>query len=230
MKKKKWILVAISAFVAAAVAMIMVRPLRWRAHLVELKATGQIQDVSWRELGYLMAGNGVVQPAALYKTHDPYSAIFVSANPERVRFGRELFNQQCSPCHGVDARGGMAPNLTKGEFTHGGSDWAIYRTIKYGIPGTPMQPQTLGFENVWNLVTFLKDSVAKNRAIRAGADPSGTVVPQLNVTLEQIKAATSVPAEWLTYSGTYDGQRHSKLAQITRENDLLGHRESGAGF
>jgi mono/diheme cytochrome c family protein len=151
----------------------------------------------------------------LYRTHDPYSAIFApNATPETVRAGRELFNRQCSACHGVDAKEGMAPNLTKGEFRHEASDWGIYRTITYGIPGTPMQPQKL--ENVWNLTTFLKDSVAQNRAITAAADPAGTVVPQLNVTFEQIKGAASIPADWLTYRG---GMTASGTASLRKSRE-----------
>jgi mono/diheme cytochrome c family protein len=143
------------------------------------KITGEVQDVSWRELGHLVVRHGVVDPAKIFKTHDLYSAILApDATPERVQAGRDLFNRQCSACHGVDARGGMAPNLTKGEFAHGGSDWGIYRTITYGIKGTPMQPQKLGFENVWNLVTFLKDSVAKNSSLNSGIDPAEKSLPE----------------------------------------------------
>jgi mono/diheme cytochrome c family protein len=215
MKTKKWILVAICLLAIAAVATVKIRAIRWRAHLVELKATGQIQDLSWGELRHLLARHRVVDAGMLYRTHDPYSAIFApDASPETVRAGRELFNQQCSACHGVDAKGGMAPNLTKGEFRHGASDWGIYRTITYGIPGTPMQPQKL--ENVWNLTTFLKDSVAQNRAITAAADPAGTVVPQLNVTFEQIKGAASIPADWLTYRG---GMTASGTASLRKSRE-----------
>src|ERR1043166_10116422 len=177
---KSWVLFVIGFVVAAAVAFAL-KPLRWRAHLLEMKITGEVQNVSWGELGHLIARHGVVDPSRISKTHDLYSAISApDATPERVHAGRELFNRQCSACHGVDGPGGMAPNLTKGEFAHGGTDWGIYRTITYGIKGTPMQPQKLGFENVWNLVTFLKDSVAKNSSLNSGIDPTGKSSPELN--------------------------------------------------
>ena len=47
---------------------------------------------------------------------------------------------------------------------------------------------------------------------------SGVVIPELNVTFDGIKAATKNPGDWLTYSGTYNAQRHSPLSQITRDN------------
>ena len=85
----------------------------------------------------------------MLKTKDPYSSIFAPpATPERVQAGHQLFNEQCAACHGQDATGGMAPNLTKGEFAHGASDWGLYRTITHGIPGTPIQARNLPVETL----------------------------------------------------------------------------------
>jgi alcohol dehydrogenase (cytochrome c) len=219
MSKRKWILYIASALVVAAIAAAVLRPIRWRIHLVALKASSQIQDLSWGELAHLMARHGGLDSVAIFKTKDPYSAIFApEATPERVRQGRELFNQQCAPCHGEDAHGGMAPNLTTGEFRHGASDWALNRTITHGIPGTPMQASSLPVERVWQLVTFLKDSVARNAANNAGNNSAGVAIPELHATFDRIKAAAENPANWLTYSGTYNGQRHSHLSQIARSN------------
>ncbi len=39
-----------------------------------------------------------------------------------------------------------------------------------------------------------------------------------NVDYERILNARSEPQNWLTYYGTYDGQRYSELDQITRDN------------
>jgi mono/diheme cytochrome c family protein len=140
MSKRKWILSAAFCLFAAGMGMVLVRPIRWRVHLAALKASGKIQDVSWSELARLMARHSGLDSGVMLKTKDPYAAISApEATPERVRAGHELFNQQCAPCHGVDATGGMAPNLTKGEFVHGASDWGLYKTITRGIPGTPMQ-------------------------------------------------------------------------------------------
>src|SRR4028119_2493271 len=39
-----------------------------------------------------------------------------------------------------------------------------------------------------------------------------------DVTYERILDASSEPENWLTYYGTYDGQRYSRLDQINPEN------------
>jgi len=38
------------------------------------------------------------------------------------------------------------------------------------------------------------------------------------LTFERLLKADSEPQNWLTYSGSYKGWRHSKLAQINRQN------------
>jgi alcohol dehydrogenase (cytochrome c) len=38
------------------------------------------------------------------------------------------------------------------------------------------------------------------------------------VTFERLRAAAREPHNWLTYSGNYNGHRHSSLQQITRDN------------
>jgi alcohol dehydrogenase (cytochrome c) len=216
--KKSWSVFIGGALVFTAVAVVAIRPIRSRVHLIELKATGQMPNISWTDLSHVLRGADGVDSGRLYRIKDPYSSIFARPTPERVREGRELFNQQCAPCHGIDARGGMAPNLSRGDFSHGASDWALYQTIAYGIPGTPMQPPKLPFQSVWRVVAFLKDTIAKNKLASLGQGDADPLVPELHVSFEDIKTAAGNPAEWLTYSGTYDGQRHSHLAQINAKN------------
>src|ERR1700751_4811506 len=63
-----------------------------------------------------------------------------------VREGASLFRGNCSPCHGLNARGGgRGPDLTSGRWTHGSTDDAIFRTISQGVPGTDMPAN--GFED-----------------------------------------------------------------------------------
>ena len=219
MRIRAWSVLIVCVLIVGAVAAVFVRPLRWRAHLVALMAAGKIQNMSWNELTHVLRNDSGVNSTFLYKSRDPYSGIFAAApTPSRINAGHELFNQQCAPCHGQDATGGMAPNLTKGEFRHGASDWALYRTITYGIPGTPMQPRNLPFTKVWQVIAFLKDSIAKNRQDSLADNGKGAVIPALDASFEHIKAAGQDPAEWLTYSDTYNGQRHSRLTQINTQN------------
>jgi cytochrome c oxidase cbb3-type subunit 3 len=50
-----------------------------------------------------------------------------------VTIGARLFANRCSPCHGSDARGGTGfPNLTDGDWLHGGTPEIITTTILNG--------------------------------------------------------------------------------------------------
>lgn len=58
----------------------------------------------------------------------------------------QLFNQQCSVCHGMKADGESplgsawpATNLADNDWQHGGSRDAVIETITNGVPGTPMR-------------------------------------------------------------------------------------------
>ena len=42
--------------------------------------------------------------------------------------------------------------------------------------------------------------------------------PSAQLTYERIRESARDPGSWLTYHGTYDGQRHSPLTQITPSN------------
>jgi alcohol dehydrogenase (cytochrome c) len=198
-KKRAWIRFVTVALLTAAVAVVALHPLRWRVHLIELKATGQIQDLSWHEMAEFMSFGSGLNSADLLKKKDPYAVIVApEATPARVNAGRELFSQQCA-------------------VRHGASDWALYRTITHGIPGTPMVAHNLPVEKVWQLVLFIKDTIAKNAPGGSGGLSAGDI-PELDLTFDRIKAAADNPADWLTYSGSYNGQRHSRLSQITRAN------------
>src|SRR5579863_4100628 len=56
--------------------------------------------------------------------------------------GKELFESNCSSCHGLDASGGLAPNIQRMPATLG--DEATAKVIKSGVPGTAM-PAFAGF-------------------------------------------------------------------------------------
>ncbi len=56
--------------------------------------------------------------------------------------GKELFESSCSSCHGLDASGGLAPNIQRIPATLG--DEATAKIVKGGVPGTGM-PAFAGF-------------------------------------------------------------------------------------
>jgi hypothetical protein len=99
---KSWILLVIGFGVVAAAA-VAEKPLRWRAHLLEMKITGEVQDVSWGDLGHLTVRHGVVDPSKIFKTHDLYSAISAPRRDPGESAGGEGSVQsamQCVPWRG----------------------------------------------------------------------------------------------------------------------------------
>src|SRR6202162_2088596 len=63
----------------------------------------------------------------------------VAGDPAAIKEGAAVFRADCSPCHGLNARGGgRGPDLTSGRWIHGSSDEDIFRTITEGVPGTEM--------------------------------------------------------------------------------------------
>lgn len=52
--------------------------------------------------------------------------------------GKKLFDSRCVTCHGAQGEGVVGPNLTDEYWIYGGSLKDIFRTIRHGVPGTPM--------------------------------------------------------------------------------------------
>jgi len=56
--------------------------------------------------------------------------------PQALRMGSRIFANNCSPCHGSDARGGIGyPNLTDNDWLYGGQPTDIVTTITHGRNG-----------------------------------------------------------------------------------------------
>ncbi|WP_341837745.1 c-type cytochrome [Chitinophaga pollutisoli] len=53
--------------------------------------------------------------------------------------GKRIFARRCAVCHGGAGKGTIGPNLTDGEWLHGGSANEIFHTIKNGVPSKGMQ-------------------------------------------------------------------------------------------
>lgn len=52
--------------------------------------------------------------------------------------GKEIFDNNCMACHGMDGGGTVGPNLTDDYFIHGGGIKNTFATIKNGVSGTAM--------------------------------------------------------------------------------------------
>jgi alcohol dehydrogenase (cytochrome c) len=220
--KRRKRLYAVGALVVALIVIVIPPPVRWRAEVVLLSLAGQIPDIELKQLlAYMMPGSGQwVKP--LIETHNPYAVIRnVKTTPADIHAGAILFRGQCAECHAPDGSGGRGPRLIGRQFTHGESDWAVYRTIRLGIPNTAMGPHPLPDTAVWQLEAFIRSLDTSGstplpplRAVARGPrDAASVPVPYAEL------AAIREPAEdWLTYSGSYSSSRHSTLSEINRGN------------
>jgi cytochrome c oxidase cbb3-type subunit 3 len=83
-----------------------------------------------------------------------------------VEAGGRIYRSHCAECHGIQGEGGRGPNLQRGEYFHGSSDEALFRTIQRGIPGTEMPGIYYEGKPVWQLVAFVR-SLARREAPEA---------------------------------------------------------------
>ncbi len=94
------------------------------------------------------------------------------AHINEIKEGASLFRANCSPCHGLSARGGgRGPDLTSGRWTHGASDDDIFRTISQGVPGTEMPANGLEESEIRAIIAYLR-SLAPPRNISVAGDPA----------------------------------------------------------
>jgi cytochrome c oxidase cbb3-type subunit 3 len=84
----------------------------------------------------------------------PLSAI--AADPDALKVGQRIFLQNCSQCHGSDARGQKGfPNLTDNAWLYGGEPQAIVTTIRHGRIGQmPGWKEALGEQGVKEVVSY----------------------------------------------------------------------------
>jgi cytochrome c oxidase cbb3-type subunit 3 len=95
----------------------------------------------------------------------------VAGDPQAVREGASLFRANCSPCHGLNAKGGgRGPDLTSGRWTHGSSDAEIFRTITQGVPGTQMPANGFEDSEIWTIIAYLR-SLAPSDHPKTTGDP-----------------------------------------------------------
>jgi putative heme-binding domain-containing protein len=134
-----------------------------------------------------------------------------------VERGRITFRMHCSPCHGMDARGGRAPDLTTGIYANGSTDADLSRVISSGVPGTEMSGfgDNLDVEGVRQVISYLR-SVTD----RPSAPPSGEA--RAGETLYWGKAGCHTCHR----IGSRGGKLGPDLTRIGRQRSLAHLRES----
>jgi alcohol dehydrogenase (cytochrome c) len=186
--------------------------------VILLKAIGRIPDLTWTELWHNLPPGSEIWLAPLASNPDPNKALRIpDETSAAVDAGRSSFASRCAGCHGTAAVGGRGPSLKGDTLRHGTSPWAMYRTIRNGVPGTIMQPQGMSTEAVWQVVAYLEDLRSRvTRGTDIGEATQGRLDSLRPVTFTQLVDAQAQAEGWLTYSGAYDGQRHSRLSEINR--------------
>lgn len=107
-------------------------------------------------------GNAEVAP--LYAKFSAMKPEDMSRDPQAMAVGERLFMNNCSQCHGSDARGAKGiPNLTDADWLHGGTPEIITETLVKGRMGNmPPMAAAVGtaddVKNVANYVLSLSNS------------------------------------------------------------------------
>jgi alcohol dehydrogenase (cytochrome c) len=213
-------LVAILVLLAGAVIAVVVPGIRWRLQIVYLDLLGRIPDLELRELpALLMPGSGQTKIARLVVTHNPYAVIHVPSDaPADIGAGAAIFREQCAGCHSPDGSGSpAAPALFGREFRHGDTEWAVYRTIRDGVPNTGMAAHPLGHRRLWLLVAYIRSLGVPADSVAAAVQESSRM-RQIKLPYSELAAIQAPGDDWLTYAGAYGSNRHSALQQINSRN------------
>jgi cytochrome c oxidase cbb3-type subunit 3 len=114
--------------------------------------------------------------AQVYAKFKDEPAVELRKSPEAMAIGERLFINNCSTCHGSDARGSKGfPNLTDTDWIHGGSPEKIEESITLGRQGNmpPMAAAVGTPEDVRNLAHYvLSLSGSAHDSIKAAAGQS----------------------------------------------------------
>ncbi|MCU0869122.1 MAG: cytochrome-c oxidase, cbb3-type subunit III [Burkholderiales bacterium] len=104
----------------------------------------------------------------------------LAADPEARAISERLYVNQCAMCHGSDARGSKGfPNLSDGDWLHGGSHEKIVETITQGRQGVmpPMGAAVGTDEDIRNVAHYVMSlSNTPHDAARATAGKEKFVV------------------------------------------------------
>ena len=131
------------------------------AYLVAYPGLGTFKgQLGWTQVGEYQSevdkANTELQP--LYARFDSMKTEEIAADPAAMAIGERLFMNNCAQCHGSDARGSKTfPNLSDGDWLHGGTPDDIRKTIHEGRVGVmpPMAEAVGSPDDVRNLAQYV---------------------------------------------------------------------------
>jgi cytochrome c oxidase cbb3-type subunit 3 len=128
-----WVWLFVITIVFAVVYLVMYPGLGSFPGLLKDK-TGATWTSAGQHAAELAKGDAEVAP--LYAKFAALSVEDVSRDPQAQAIGERLFMNNCSQCHGSDARGGKGfPNLTDNDWLYGGTPEKIKETLVQGRIG-----------------------------------------------------------------------------------------------
>jgi alcohol dehydrogenase (cytochrome c) len=194
---------------------------RWAGPLAVRKLVGLLPEVSWSDLMDIGRPRAGFRLTRLLRTGDPYSSIYNPATSpaDQVR-GQQLFAGICARCHGPDAGGGMGPALVGRALLHGHSDWAMYRTITGGVPGTAMIGGLISRADTWRVISYLQYLNSAHDVSRSGPKAAGmaAIAPPPEITYRDLLQSGANVGRWSLPSGAYSAQRFALDSQINTGN------------
>ncbi|MEZ5403165.1 MAG: c-type cytochrome [Bryobacteraceae bacterium] len=136
---------------------------------------------------------------------------------DAIEAGKGMFRIYCSPCHGLGAQGGRAPDLTTGNFSAGPTDAALFAVVSGGIAGTEMPAYSSRFDadGIWRILAYL-------RSIGGKAQPPPNGDPAKGETLYWGKAGCG----GCHRIGARGGRLGPELSAIGRMRSLAYLREA----
>jgi cytochrome c oxidase cbb3-type subunit 3 len=116
--------------------------------------------LGWTSTGQHQAevdkGNAEVAP--LFAKFSAMKPEEMAKNPQAMAIGERLYMNNCAQCHASDARGSKGfPNLTDGDWLHGGSPEKIKETLTKGRVGNmpPMGDALGSADDVRNVAQYV---------------------------------------------------------------------------
>ena len=72
-----------------------------------------------------------------------------------IRVGGALFGARCATCHGADAQGIVAPDLTI-LWAEGVEDYRVFQVVREGVAGSIMPSSSAPDNELWAIVAYLR--------------------------------------------------------------------------
>lgn len=193
--------------------------IEWRAKLYVRKATGGVPELTWSELWHMTRVRGGFGLGEMIKDGQGLEGSVVNpyVTDTDLAAGAVLFKSRCAGCHAEKGTGWHGPALNRPGLVHGDSDLSVYRIVRDGIPGTPMVPAPMTQLERWQVVAYVR-SLQQASVERREREIRQETASQIEVDAERLRAAGTRTDEWITYSGSLDGRRYSRLAEITPRN------------